>query len=456
MSYTPHTAADKRAMLERIGARSFEELVKFIPEGDRFKGELNLPSPLSELEVRRLLEELAADNASDCVSFLGGGAYDHFIPATVDFIARRSEFYTAYTPYQAEVSQGTLQATYEFQSQVCELFDMDVSNASMYDGASAFAEACHASRDITKRNKVVIVDSVNPHYVKVVETYTHGLRIPLLKVPSCAACFPIRPIRPIRPTSLSALEAAVDDQTAAVLVQHPNFHGCLEPVNEISEIAHKKGALLLVCVDPISLGLLAPPGAYGADIAVAEGQALGMPLSLGGPYLGIYTCKKAYIRQTPGRLIARTVDRDGKPAYALSLQTREQHIRREKATSNICTNQALCALMANIYLATMGREGIKAVARQCLLKAHYLAEQVSKIKDFMITCDGPFFKEFTVMTPAPPKRIIEEGLREKFLAGIDLGRFGPKWTDQMLIAVTEKRTKQEMDRLVQFLMRFRT
>jgi glycine dehydrogenase subunit 1 len=448
--FTPHTSEDKRAMLERIGARSFEELIRFIPAGDRFTGELKLTSPLSELEARRLLEELAAQNlnTNEYVSFLGGGAYDHFIPAVIDHIISRAEFYTAYTPYQAEVSQGTLQSIYEYQSLICELFDMEVSNASMYDGASALAEACHAARDITRRNKIVIVDSVNPHYVRVVETYTHGLRIPLHKVLSCAACGDR--------SNLMALEAAVDNQTAAVLVQHPNFLGCLEPVKDISETAHKKGALLVVSVDPISLGLLAPPGSYGADIAVGEGQGLGIPQSLGGPYLGIFTCKRQYVRQMPGRLIARTNDRNGKTGFCLSLQTREQHIRREKATSNICTNEALCALMANVYLATMGKAGIREVARQCLLKAHYLSEQIANLKGFMVTCDGPFFKEFTVMTPVAPKQIIAEGLKQKLMVGIDLGRFGDKWTDQMLISVTEKRTRQDMDRLVQFLTRFRT
>jgi glycine dehydrogenase subunit 1 len=450
MTYTPHTTDDKRLMLERVGAKSFEELLRFIPTNDRLNREMRLPSPLSELEVSRLLNDLANGNRSTAqlVSFLGAGSYDHYIPAVIDHIALRSEFYTAYTPYQAEVSQGTLQAIYEYQSLVCELFDMDVSNASMYDGASALAEACHAARDITRRSKVVIVDSVNPHYVRVVETYTHGLRIPLTRVGSCAACGDR--------SNLAALEAAICDQTAAVLVQHPNFQGCLEPVQDISAIAHKKGALLVVSVDPISLGVLEPPGKYAADVAVAEGQALGIPMALGGPGLGIYTCKRAYARQMPGRLVARTTDVEGKTGYCLALQTREQHIRREKATSNICTNQALCALMASVYLATMGRQGIKEVARQSLLKAHYLAGEIAKLKGFTITCDGPFFKEFTVMTPVPPKRIIEDGLKHGLLAGIDLGRFGKKWNDQMLIAVTEKRTKTEMDKLVEFLRGYRT
>jgi len=450
MTYTPHTTDDKRLMLERVGAKSFEELMAFIPPDVRLNRELSLPSPLSELGAVRLLNELAGANrnTAQMVSFLGGGSYDHYIPAVIDHIAARSEFYTAYTPYQAEVSQGTLQAIYEYQSLICELFDMEVSNASMYDGASALAEACHAARDITRRNKVVIVDSVNPHYVRVVETYTHGLCIPLTRVPSCAACGDR--------SNLGALEAAIDDQTAAVLVQHPNFHGCLEPVREISRIVHQKGALLVVSVDPISLGILEPPGSYAADIAVAEGQALGIPMALGGPGLGIYTCRRQYARQMPGRLVARTTDVEGKTGYCLALQTREQHIRREKATSNICTNQALCALMASVYLATMGRQGIREVARQSLLKAHYLAGEVAKLKGFTITCDGPFFKEFTVMTPVPPKRIVSEGLKHGLLAGIDLGRFGEKWTDQMLIAVTEKRTRVEMDRLVEFLRQFRT
>lgn len=448
MTFVPHTAEEKQELLKSIGVGSFEELISFVPESDRFVGELHLPAPQSELEVRRQLHALAGENQSteQLVSFLGAGAYDHYVPAVIDHIISRSEFYTAYTPYQAEVSQGTLQAIYEFQSQICELFGMEVCNASMYDGASALAEACHAARDITRRNRVVILESVHPYYVQVVKTYTHGLRIPLITVPSCAGCQ--------EQVNLAAVAAAVDEQTAAVLVQHPNLSGYLEPVRQIAQIAHSKGALLIVSVDPISLGILEPPGAYDADIAVAEGQPLGIPLSFGGPYLGIYTTRRRYIRQLPGRLVARTTDQKGRIGYCLALQTREQHIRREKATSNICTNQALCALMANVYLAVMGREGIREVARQCLLKTRYLAEKISRIDGFALVGDGVFFKEFAIRTPVPPGQIIAEALTEGILAGVDLGMLDSRRSGELLVAVTEKRTRSELDRFAGFLKRY--
>ncbi|MEO0114316.1 MAG: aminomethyl-transferring glycine dehydrogenase subunit GcvPA [candidate division WOR-3 bacterium] len=445
MPFTPHTEEEKQAMLKAIGVASFEDLLKTIPESTQFKGKLNLPEPISELEAKQLLTEIANNNRSlsEYTSFLGGGAYDHYIPSVVNHILARSEFYTAYTPYQAEVSQGTLQAIYEYQSLICELFAMDVSNASMYDGASALAEACHMVRDLTARTRILAAETINPYYIKVVRTYTEGLKIPIQVVPSNDGAI-----------DLNELEKVIDDTVAAVLVQHPNFFGNLEPVRELEKIVHKFGSLLVVCVDPISLGILSPPGEYNADIAVGEGQCLGLPSSLGGPFLGIFTCKKEFIRRMPGRLAARTADIEGKTGYVLALQTREQHIRRGKATSNICTNEALCALAAAVYLSVMGKQGIKEVANQCFAKSHYLASQVSQIKGFALAFSKPFFKEFVVKTPVPPAQIIESALKKHIFAGIDLSnldRSKPNWQNYLLIAVTEKRTRKEMNKLIKLL-----
>lgn len=448
MPFIPHTLEEKKAMLKEIGVASFQELIKTIPESVQFKGELKLPPPISELEVKRLLTEIANRNQSltEFISFLGGGAYDHYIPSVIDKIIMRSEFYTAYTPYQAEVSQGTLQAIYEYQSLICELFGMEVSNASMYDGASALAEACHMARDLTGRPKILLADTINPHYIKVVRTYTEGLRIP------------VKTIRFNDGTmDLNELEENLDESVAAVLVQHPNFFGALEPVFEIEKLVHNQGAMLVVCVDPISLGILAPPGAYNADIAVGEGQSLGLPVSLGGPYLGIFTCKKEFIRRMPGRLCARTVDVEGKTGYVLALQTREQHIRRGKATSNICTNEALCALAAAVYLSIMGKAGIKEVANQCLAKSHYLANMINRIKGFSLAFSVPFFKEFVVKTPVSAQEIIQAGLKKRIFAGIALASFGGfyhQMRNHLLIAVTEKRTKKEMNKLIRLCQKW--
>lgn len=443
--YTPHTPEDKKLMLEKIGVKSFEELISVIPDKLRFNSKLDLPEPMSELEITKHCSEIASKNQNqkEFVSFLGGGVYDHYIPAVINHILLRSEFYTAYTPYQAEVSQGTLQAIYEYQSLICELFGMDVSNAGMYDGASAFAEACHMARSITKKNKILIADTIHPNYKEVIKTYTHGLNIPIIKC-GCEGTNTGR-------TDLAHFPKMIDNDTAAVLVQHPNFFGVLEPVRELAEIAHKNGALFIVCVDPISLGLLNPPGSYGADIAVGEGQSLGIPSSNGGPFLGILTCRKDYIRMLPGRLVAKTNDIEGREGYVLALQTREQHIRREKATSNICTNEALCALATTIYLSIMGKQGIKEVARQCYAKSHYLAEEISKINGFSLAFKQPFFKEFVIRTKLKPDYIISELRKEKIFSGINLGKFSAEWVNLMLISATEKRTKQEIDNFVKIL-----
>lgn len=447
--YTPHTEEDKQAMLQKIGVKSFEELISVIPEKLRFKGNLNLPEALSELEAVKHCQALARLNShqKEYVSFLGGGIYDHYIPAVIDHIISRSEFYTAYTPYQPEVSQGTLQTIYEYQSLICELFAMDVSNAGMYDAASAFAESCHMARSITKRNKILIADTIHPYYRQVIDTYTHGLNIPIVNC-GCMLGDEGR-------VSLKGVEEAIDNDTAAILVQHPNFYGVLEPVRELSAIAHKYNALLIVCVDPISLGLLAPPGQYDADIAVGEGQVLGIPPSLGGPLLGILTCRKDFVRMLPGRLVGKTTDIEDKTGYVLILQTREQHIRREKATSNICTNEALCALAATIYLSVMGKEGIKEVSRQCYAKSHYLGQAIKSINGYTLAFNQPFFKEFVIKTPIEPKKIIQEMLKEKIFAGIDLSNYNEDWQNMLLVAVSEQRTKQELDHYVEILKELR-
>jgi glycine dehydrogenase subunit 1 len=429
-------------MLERIGVNSVSELFTGIQPEIRLNRPLNLPEPLSEPEAVSELARLAAANTGTdrLVCFAGADAYDHYVPAIVDTIVSRSEFYTAYTPYQAEVSQGTLQAIYEFQSLVCRLYGTEVANASMYDCASALAESTHMARDITHRNKVLLAASVNPKHIEVVRTYAHGLNIPIELVPLAGNVLDV---------DVLARMCAAD--VAALVIQHPNFFGNLEPVRRAGEIVHEAGALLIVSADPISLGALEPPGAYGADIAVGEGQPLGMPLSFGGPYLGLMSTRKKYIRNLPGRIVARTVDTEGKPGYVLALQTREQHIRRERATSNICTNQALCALAASIYLATMGRTGLAEVARQSMAKAHYLANGIAGVRGFSTETTSPFFKEFVVRTPVPAARVVEAGVRHGMLAGVALDRFNPEWKDRLLVAVTEKRTKAEMDGYCQFL-----
>jgi len=444
MRFTPHTPSDRELMLERIGVRSVEELFSAMPADLKLKKPLDLPPALSEPEALAALAGLARANSgtSKLVCFAGAGAYDHYIPAVIDTIISRSEFYTAYTPYQAEVSQGTLQSIYEFQSLVCRLFEMEVANASMYDCATALAETAHMARDVTRRNELLVSSGVNPVWTEVVRTYSHGLNIPIRLLPLTTGC-----------TDHSELEQNLDNDTAAVLIQHPNFFGSVEPVRKLAGLCHAKGALLVVAVDPVSLGVLAPPGAYDADVAVAEGQALGIPLSFGGPYLGMMAAKKKLVRNMPGRIVARTADVDGKTGYVLALQTREQHIRRERATSNICTNQALCALAAGTYLSLMGRTGLAEVARQCLAKSHYLATRIGEVPGFSVEPCTEFFKEFVVKTPVPAADVVAAAAEAGILAGVDLARFNPDWRNRLLVAVTERRTRREMDAYVALLQK---
>ena len=440
MPYIPNTAADQEAMLQAIGAASLEELFAAVPPDLRLDRPLAIPPAMGELELTAHVGELAGRNlpAGQTACFLGGGAYDHFIPAIVDFVAGRSEFYTAYTPYQPEASQGTLQAIFEYQTLIAQLTGMDVSNASLYDGASAAAEAVLMAMHATRRpGRVVTAASVHPEHRQVLATYLANLKTELVALPT--------PQGTIDP---EALAAAIDDQTACVLVQHPNFFGCLEEVQTLGEIAHRAGAMLVVSVDPISLGLLKRPGDYGADVVVAEGQPLGIPMSFGGPYLGVLACREQLVRRMPGRLVGQTVDRRGKRCWVLTLQTREQHIRREKATSNVCTNQGLLALRAAVYLAAMGPHGMRSVAELCLQKAHYAMERLASQAGLKPALDRPVFKEFVVRAAdGQVERRLEQARQQGIFAGVPLARWYPEMADCLLVAVTEKRTKGEIDRL---------
>ncbi len=440
MPFIVNTESERAEMLEAIGVGSFNDLIIDIPEEIRLKKALDILPACDEEQVKRLLEGLASVNRSTSayVSYLGGGAYDHFIPSAIKSIVSRSEFYTAYTPYQAEVSQGTLQAIYEYQSLICRLYEMDVTNASMYDGATALAEAVLMAMNVTGRTQVVVAGKLHPYNSSVLKTY--------LEASGHTAV--IQNVLHDGVGDISSLKGLVNNTVAAVVVQQPNFYGCLEDVEAIGAIAHENGALFIVSADPLSLGALAAPGSYGADIAVGEGQPLGTPQSFGGPYLGIFSVKQALVRKIPGRLVGMTKDRDGEDGFILTLQTREQHIRREKATSNICSNQALNALQAAVYLSLLGREGLQQVAAQSAQKAHYLAKKIASLPGFSLKFTAPFFREFVVETPVPASVVIERLLENKVFAGYDLAVHGETG---LLVAVTEKRTKEELDCFVEYL-----
>ncbi|MFZ3065396.1 MAG: aminomethyl-transferring glycine dehydrogenase subunit GcvPA [Nitrospirota bacterium] len=443
MSYVPNTEKDKKEMLRTIGVDDIEKLLKDIPQEIRLKKGLNLPYPLSEIELKKEMLSLSERNADllHYTSFLGAGAYDHYIPSVVEHLISRSEFYTAYTPYQAEASQGMLQSIYEFQSMICELTGMDVANASMYDGASATAEAAMMALRITKKKEILVSRALHPNYRTVLKTYLQGIGISIKEIP-------------IKNGVTDVDSLSISDNTAGVIIQQPNFFGCIEELSAINMITKKFGALFIVSVDPIAMGILKSPGELGADIVVGEGQSLGNSLSFGGPYLGFFAAKKEHIRQMPGRLVGATVDAQGKKGYCLTLQTREQHIKRERATSNICTNQALCALAATVYLSVIGKEGLKKVAELCLQKTHYAQREITKIEGFISPFPAPFFKEFVIKTPASAKRILEGLLKEKIIAGLELGNYYPELKDHLLICVTEKRTRAEIERLAEFLQRY--
>jgi len=430
-------------MLDAIGVDSIDDLFAMVPDELRLDRPLDLPAAMGEIELSAHMAGLAAKNTSAgrAACFLGGGSYDHFIPAVVDSIASRSEFYTSYTPYQAEAAQGNLQAIFEYQTLITQLTGMDVSNSSLYDGGSAAAEAVMMSLGVTRRSgRVVVAASVHPEYRQVLATYLANLDTELITVGT-----------PEGTVSPEELEAALTDQTACVLIQHPNFFGCLEDVDAIAEITHRARALLIVSVDPISLGILKRPGDYGADVMVAEGQSLGTAMSFGGPYLGIMACREKFVRRMPGRLVGQTVDRRGRRCWVLTLQTREQHIRREKATSNICTNQGLIALRAAVYLALMGPKGMQEVAELCLQKARYAAEQLTTAGSLSCAFNKPTFKEFVVRVEGDVDQLLQSALAEGIFAGVPLRQWYPELADCLLLAVTEKRTKEEIDRLAAVL-----
>jgi glycine dehydrogenase subunit 1 len=441
LSYVLNTPEDQRAMLAAIGVSSLEELFSTIPPPLRLNRPLQVPAALSEIELTAQLQQLSGHNrpAGDAVCFLGGGAYDHFIPAVVDAIAGRSEYYTAYTPYQAEASQGSLQAFFEFQTLICQLTGLDVANASLYEGGSAVAEAVLMALNILpKRHKVLIAESVHPEYRQTLATYAANLDLHLQTLPA--------PNGFLDPDDL---KRAIDGQTLCVVAQHPNFFGCLEEPDALANVTHEAGALFIVSFDPISLGLLKRPGQYGADIAVAEGQCLGNPMSYGGPFLGLLACREEHVRKIPGRLVGQTVDRHGKRCWVLTLQTREQHIRREKATSNICTNQGLMALKATVYLAALGPQGLRETADLCTRKAHYAAERLTHVPGIRLRFHRPFFKEFTLALQGPIPDMLHLLLKRGFHAGLPLGRWYAELSNCVSVAVTEKRTRTEIDKLAE-------
>lgn len=438
--YIPNTKEQQKEMLKEIGLNNMEDLFAAIPQNVRLNRELDLPAPLSEMELTAQMRHMAAKNGNtdQYACFLGAGAYDHYIPATVGNLLQRQEFYTAYTPYQPEISQGTLQAIFEYQTMICRLTGMDVANASMYDGSSALAEAASAACSTTGRKRILVASSVHPESREVLTTYSRFSGNTVLEIGFQDGRL-----------DLSELEAKLSDNTAAVIVQSPNFFGIIEDLKEIASITHRAKALLIVSCDPISLAVLKSPGELGADIAVGEGQSLGNPLSLGGPYLGFFAAKMEFLRRMPGRIVGETVDREGRRAFVLTVQTREQHIRREKATSNICSNQALNALAATIYLTVMGKQGLRKVALLCASKAHYAYEQLLKTGAFKPCFQAPFFKEFPVYYNGNVDELNQKLLKHHIFGGFNLEKPYPALKNGYLVAVTEKRTKEEIDRFAQ-------
>ncbi len=438
MPFISNTDEQRKQMLEEIGVASFEELLKGIPEDLIITKPLNLDKPLSEFEVTKKVNELAAKNTntSEMVSFLGAGIYDHFIPAAVNYVIGRPEFYSAYTPYQAEVSQGTLQFIYEYQTLICELTGMYASNASMYDGATACAEALLLALRHNKNKKVLISSLVHPHYKQVIETYINPLEPEIVYIPHNNGRIDIEKFKQ---------EMTAD--VSAVLIPSPNFLGVIENIEAIEPIIHEnKKALFIVSTDPLSLMLFNPPGKYNVDVVVGEGQVLGSSQNLGGPLFGFFAVTQKLIRKMPGRIVGATVDTNGQKGYVLTLQAREQHIRRDKATSNICTNESLCTLAATVYMVLMGKQGLREVAEQSTIKAHYLYDKICKIDGFEAANSGPFFKEFAVKPPIAPAEIISKMKDKGYFAGVDISKYG--YENQLLIAVTEKRTRQELDAFV--------
>jgi glycine dehydrogenase subunit 1 len=438
LRYIPNSPGERAEMLEQLGAASIESLFDSIPEDLRLRRDLNVPAAMSEIELLNAFDEMGTRNqAARRISFLGGGAYSHYVPTIVDHLISRSEFFTAYTPYQPEISQGTLQSIFEFQTLVCQLTGMDIANASMYDGSTAMAEGVLMAERVTRRSKVVASAAIHPQYLEVAHTYVQHAGIELQHAQFDS-------------NTGQTLVDSIDDQTAAIVVQSPNFFGCIEDVEALAEKAHAKGALLIVAItEAMSLGLLRSPGASGADIVVAEGQSFGVPLSFGGPYVGLFAIREKYARQIPGRLVGEAYDKQGRRGFVLTLATREQHIRREKATSNICTNEGLIALAATVYLETMGRRGVQEAARQCAQKAHYAAREIAKVGGWSLPFSGPFFNEFVVRAPSPAAPLLDRLAREKGIdGGIALSRFDANRPNDFLVCVTETNTRAQIDALV--------
>ena len=440
MRYIPNTDADRQAMLEAMGLTAIEDLFRGIPQDLRLAGPLHIPKALSEQEVLRQMRMLAGRNANveDYAAFLGAGAYHHFIPSIVPVLTSRGEFMTAYTPYQPEMAQGTLQAVYEYQTLICQLTDMEVANASLYDGSTGLAEAVLMARRVTQRDAVLLSEAVHPEYGAVLRTYLQNLGMQVHEVPVDEA----------GQTPLARVREGMTTRIAGVVVQSPNFFGVIEDLSGFAEMLRDAKALLVQAVaEPVSLGLLKPPGAWGADIVVGEGQAFGNALSYGGPYLGFFATRDQYVRQMPGRLAGETVDAEGRRGYVLTLSTREQHIRREKATSNICTNEGLCALAATIHLCTLGKVGLRRLAEINLRRATYARQQLAAIRGCRVPFTGPTFNEFVLETPQPAGDLIRQLSAHRLIPGIDLGRFYPERSHQLLICVTEMNSREDVDRL---------
>jgi glycine dehydrogenase subunit 1 len=442
MTYVPHTDADRAEMLAAIGVERVEDLFHDVPAACRFP-ELKLPEPLSEMEIMAELQAMSEENldVNHFASFLGAGAYNHYVPRIVDHVISRSEFYTAYTPYQPEISQGTLQSIFEYQSMICALTGMEVANASHYDGATSTAEAVIMALNVArgKRKRVILSPRIHPEYRAVVRTYTQGMGLDIVGDDDPA-------------NTVDDLTALLDDNTACLIVQSPNFFGQIEDLEGLADRVHAAKAMLAVVADPISLGLLKPPGDYGADIVVGEGQSLGNGLNFGGPYLGFFACREKDVRKSAGRVVGQTVDTEGRRGFVLTLATREQHIRRERATSNICTNQALCALATAVHLAALGKTGLRKLAELCYHKAHYAAKRIAALDGYEVAMEGRFFKEFVVRCPAPVKAINDFLLEEwGIIGGYDVARNYPELQNHMLLCVTEVIRREEIDALVEAL-----
>ena len=441
-SYLPHTEEDRRAMLEAIGVKSVEELFADIPAEVRMKRPLNLPPALSEMELKSHIQELALldRDFEESLYFLGAGAYDHYVPSVVKHLVGRSEFLTAYTQYQPEISQGYLQALWEYQSLICLLTGMDMAVTSLYDGSTAMAEAAMMACGITGRNEILISRTVHPHWRDVLETYARDRDVTIRTVDYLDGV-----------TSPEVLASQVNEKTAAVICQSPNFFGCIEDMRQLAQNAQAGGALFIAAVNPISLGVLESPGVLGADIVVGEGQAMGLPVSFGGPYIGFLATRDKWLRRTPGRIVGQTVDHEGTRGFVLTIQAREQHIRRDKATSNICSNEALCSLAVAVYLSALGRQGIRQVAELCLQKAHFAQKTIVSVPGFQPVFSQPFFNEFVVRCPLPPSELNAELREAGMVAGLDLGKYYPELGGCMLTAVTEKRTRDEIELLAGML-----